>query len=113
MKAPAHLGLAEGLHALEGLGVGYADVLGATRVLEPRVLGPHARVVEASRDAVCLLDLPVLVLSSKKVLGGHTRCWKGRDAVQILDLPILVLPTKQGVGRTVLPPKWCWNAKVL
>ena len=60
----ADLGLAEGLHALEGLGVGDADVGGAARVLEPRVLRPHARVVEPRRDAVRLLDLPLLVLHS-------------------------------------------------
>eukprot|EP00961_Rhodomonas_salina_P022170 298143-Rhodomonas_salina.1 len=39
------------------LAVGDAVVLGAARVLEPRVLGAHAGVVEACADAVRLRDL--------------------------------------------------------
>jgi hypothetical protein len=57
-----HLRLAQRLHAFEGLRVGDADVFGTARVLEPRVLRAHARVVQARRDAVRLLDLAVLVL---------------------------------------------------
>ncbi len=77
-------------NAFERLAVGHRDVLRAARVLEPRVLGPDAGIVEAGRDRVRLLDLAVGVLHeigsiavqhARRARGERRRVLAGLQAV--------------------------------
>ena len=52
---------------VERVGVGRADVLGAAEVPQPRVLGPHGRVVEPGRNRVRARDVAVVVLQDRRV----------------------------------------------
>ena len=52
----------QGVKRLQRLAVGDRDIGGPAHVFQPGVFRPHAGIVEAGRDRVCLDDLAVIIL---------------------------------------------------
>src|SRR5262249_32613827 len=61
------LGAAEQLERRQRVTVGHADVARTSGVLEPRVLGAHARIIQPGADRVRLLDLPPVVAQAVRL----------------------------------------------
>ncbi len=73
------LGAAEAMERDQRLVVGDADIFGAAEVLQVRMLGAHAGVVEAGTDAVRLHDLAVLVLQQVGAVAVQNAGCAGRE----------------------------------